>query len=106
MISKGTAPKLLLIYNKAIELNPQYTDAYINRGNAYAKQNNLTQAIADYTKVIEINPLYSLAYDNRAILFYQLKEYDKAWADVHKEKALGASVNPGLISALKQVSPP
>jgi len=101
---QGMGQKALADLNKAIELDPQYTDAYINRGNAFAKQNNLIQAISDYTKVIDINPGFALAYENRAILYYQLKDYDKAWADVHKIERSGQQANQALISALKQAS--
>jgi len=46
-------------YNKAIELNPKYADAYYNRAIAYKAQSNTKKAIKDYTKAIEINPNYA-----------------------------------------------
>jgi hypothetical protein len=33
-----------------------------------------------------------------------LKEYDKAWADVHKAEALGGTVNSKLLDSLKESS--
>jgi len=87
-------------YTKAVDLKPGYEDAYYNLGFAYYKQGNLPQAIFNYSKAIEINPKDTVAYDNRAIIYYQLKEYDKAWEDVHKMQVLGTAVNPELINAL------
>ena len=44
-------------YNKAIEINPNYVDAYNNRGNIYSQgKGEYDNAIPDYDKAIEINP--------------------------------------------------
>ena len=55
-------------YNKAIEINPKVCRGLYNRGSAYAKQGNFTQAMSDYNKAIEINPQYMVAY-NKSGLF-------------------------------------
>jgi tetratricopeptide (TPR) repeat protein len=51
---------------------------------------------------IEINPEDSYAYKNRGIAYYAIKEYDKAWADVHKAEKLGNSVEPRLLELLEE----
>ena len=48
-----TITVLLQDLNKAIELNPNNANAYINRGNAKKKLQDYKGAIADYTKAIE-----------------------------------------------------
>ncbi|MCX5692556.1 MAG: tetratricopeptide repeat protein, partial [Candidatus Omnitrophica bacterium] len=53
---KGKYDEAISEYNEAIEINPNYAEAYSNRGDAYAKQGNLSQAISDCTKAIGINP--------------------------------------------------
>ena len=68
------------------------------------EQGVLHQDISDHTKALEINPNLVEAYINRAVDYYQAKEYDKAWIDVHKVKALGSVVHPGFIDALKKSS--
>jgi len=45
-----------------------------------------------------------MAYNNRGVVYYFAKEYDKAWADVHKAEALGGVVHPGFLDALKKAS--
>jgi tetratricopeptide (TPR) repeat protein len=51
-------------FNKAIELCPNLTDAYLNRGIVYTKKGHHDLAIADFKKVIELDPKYALAYIN------------------------------------------
>jgi tetratricopeptide (TPR) repeat protein len=52
-------------YSKAIELKPDYTEAYINRGVTYKAKGDIDLAIKDYSKAIELKPDYAVAYYNR-----------------------------------------
>ncbi len=54
------------LYSKAIELNPDYSEAYNNRGVAYRKKGEYDRAILDFDKAIELNPDGVLAYFNKA----------------------------------------
>jgi len=63
-----------------------------------------SQSIFNYTKAIEINPKYAGAYYDRSTAYYMTKNYDNAWADVHKAKELGYAVDPKFIDELKKVS--
>jgi tetratricopeptide (TPR) repeat protein len=74
---------------KAIELNPNYTDAYNNRGNAYAALGNKSRAIADYSQAIKLNPNDALAYNNRGVAYYDLGDYKGASEDARKACELG-----------------
>ena len=42
---------------KAIELNPNYSDAYFHRGTAYYYDFKFDEAVKDYDKAIELEPL-------------------------------------------------
>jgi tetratricopeptide (TPR) repeat protein len=66
------------------EINPQYVDAYNNRGMAYAAKGNYDQAISDFNKTIEINPVYVDAYNNRGNVYYSKGRYDRAILDYTK----------------------
>ena len=52
-------------YTKAIELNPNYANAYYNRGISKHNLKDYNGAISDYNKAIEIDPNYANAYYNR-----------------------------------------
>jgi tetratricopeptide (TPR) repeat protein len=91
-------------YNKALELNPTYMEAYLNRGIASSRQGHPDEAIADFNKVLELNPGYAKAYFNRALAFCMKKDYDQAWEDVHKAQSLGYIVNPDFLQKLRLAS--
>ncbi len=87
---KGQWDKAIAEYNKAIELNPEYAEAYYNRGTAYAQgKGQFDQAISDFTKAIELNPKHAKAYNNRGITYYKLDQSDHACDDFQKACELG-----------------
>ena len=89
---KYTDPDKALEYlNKAISLDPNYTDAYGNRGNAWADKGNYDRAISDYNKVIELNPGDALSYYNRGIALRKKGNHDQAISDYNK----AIELNPG-----------
>jgi antitoxin component YwqK of YwqJK toxin-antitoxin module len=61
-------------YEKAIEINPNYSDAYFHRGTAYLYNFKFDEAIVDYDKAIELEPLYMESFSNRA--FARLRKYE------------------------------
>ena len=77
------AAKALENYNKALEINPDYSDAFYNRGNLVSKDNkdNYESAISDYTAALKINPKDARAYNNRALTYMKRKEYKDAVND-------------------------
>ena len=76
--------KAISDYSKAIELNPNFVEAYSNRGVAFAYKKDYDKAILDYSKAIELNPEYAKAYSNRGNAFAYKKDYDKAISDYNK----------------------
>ena len=83
-------------YTKAIELNPNFESAYINRGDSYSDFLRLYEkGIPDYTKAIQINPNSDDAYSKRAFNYEKLENYDLAQKDF--EKAL--QINPNNVLA-------
>lgn len=75
-------------YNKAIELNPQYSLSYASRALSKSSLGNNHGAIADFSKAIELNHKFSAAYYYRGIL--KLKMSDKnGCLDLSKAGELG-----------------
>lgn len=71
-------------YNKAIELNPNFAEAYSARACTYLWIDKYDLALADFTKVIELNPNSVEAYLNRAVSYPLAGKYDLALADYAK----------------------
>ena len=71
--------------NKALELNPNYAAAYVNRGIIYyQQQRDWDRVIAENTRAIELDPNDARAYGWRAHAFSAKKDYDRAIADYTK----------------------
>lgn len=102
---KSERDKALSEFNKAIEIDPRYAEAYYERGFIYYTQGgiyggksleggdkglkdqataNFTKAIADFTKAIEINPGYVEAYFHRRTAYMVTKQPDLAISDCNK----------------------
>jgi tetratricopeptide (TPR) repeat protein len=71
-------------YTKAIEINPNYSEAYNNRGTVKTNFKDYKGAIEDYTKAIGINSNYSDAYNSRGTAKSILEDYRGAIADYTK----------------------
>ena len=68
-------------YTEAIRLDPNYAEAYNNRGLALQSQGDLDGAAADYTKAIRLKPDYADAYKNRGLVRAATGDYNGAIAD-------------------------
>lgn len=80
----GQTDKAIEAYSHTVELNPNNTKAYNNRGVAYTNKGDFDEAIVDYTKAIELNPNYAKAYNNRGGSYYLKGKYDSAIIDFSK----------------------
>lgn len=71
-------------FNRAIQIDSNYKDAYVNRGNAYLDKNNDKKALADYDRATELDPDYSIAFYNRGVMYHKQKKYEKAIGEYSK----------------------
>ncbi len=71
---EGNYGESIECYDKAIEINPEYSSAWNNKGNALDEQGKLERAIECYDKAIEINPEFDIAKNNRRIVLGELNE--------------------------------
>ena len=71
---KGDYQEAIADYTQAINLKPNYAEAYNNRGLAKAALEESKGAIADYTEAIRISPDYAEAYNNRGVLKVNLED--------------------------------
>ena len=72
-------------FSKALEINPNFANAYRHRGRAYYLKGQYDQAISDYTKALEINPKHGAkVYNRRGNAYHQKGQYDQAISDFNK----------------------
>jgi tetratricopeptide (TPR) repeat protein len=79
--AKGDLDRAISDYSSAIELDPTYTDAYNNRGNAKNERGDPDGAISDFNQALKLNPKYAYAYNNRALAKQAKGDLDGAIAD-------------------------
>jgi tetratricopeptide (TPR) repeat protein len=65
-------------YDQAIAIQPDYPDAWNNRGLALSALGQQPEAIASYDQAIKIKPDDYRAWDNRGDVFKDLKQYEAA----------------------------
>jgi tetratricopeptide (TPR) repeat protein len=75
-------------YKKAIEIDPNYKDAYYNLGNCYQEND---EAIIHYKKVLELDSNYKEAYYNLGICYQETKNNDEAI--IHYKNAIELDSN-------------
>jgi tetratricopeptide (TPR) repeat protein len=83
-LEKGQRDKAIAEFNKAIELNSEYFEAYWARGVVYARKGQYDKAISDFTKAIEIRPWDAYIYFIRGTAYSRKGQYDKAISDFTK----------------------
>ncbi len=75
-------------FASCIQLDPANARAYLNRGMAYERINNMHQAITDYSKAIELVPRDAKAYYIRGILLWRLGDANGI-SDLRRSAELG-----------------
>ena len=68
-------------YNAVLRLNPNYANAYNNRGVSKDKIGRPDEAIADYDAALQLNPNYAEVYNNRGVSKDKIGRPDEAIAD-------------------------
>jgi|SRR5208283_2635915 len=73
--------KAIAEFDKLIDRDPGYSNAYLNRGLAKGYLNKYDDAIADFSSAISVAPYDSIAYFNRGFCYHSIAEYEKAIDD-------------------------
>ena len=87
--------KAIQAYQRVIELDPTYVEAYNNLGIIYQVIGDVDRAFGAYQKSTEINPRYEKGYNNLGILLFLKGRYEEALGSFQKALA----VNPNNIEA-------
>lgn len=104
ILAEGRYDQAIACFDKAIEAEGKFPEAYCNRGTAYYEKGQYDAAIRDFDRAIELNPELAEAYVNRAVAYYHKKQYEQAWGDVDKAQSLGHPVPPDFLEALREAT--
>ncbi|WAW09545.1 tetratricopeptide repeat protein [Oxalobacter vibrioformis] len=85
----------LACYDKAIALDPDFAEAYANRGLLYMETSESVLALADLSRAIALKPDFLKAYINRGALYVKSKENVLALADLDR----AIELNPDMAEA-------
>lgn len=80
----GLFKEAIVVYNNAIELDPQNVHAYRSRGYAYERLKKYDKALEDYNQAIKLDPFHALTYNNRGFIYHRYKDYRRAIEDYDK----------------------
>ena len=90
-VQKGNYETVISYFNEAVEIDPEYLDAYAKRAFAHSMLQEYEKAISDYTRLIELNPNFVIAYLSRGSAYNKLERYKEALADFDKVIILAPS---------------
>lgn len=76
-------------YQKALELNPAYTDALHGLAQAYAQQGKLDDAIAAARRISALDPDDVLAHTSMSRFLQQQGKKEEAEAEANQARVLG-----------------
>lgn len=103
LISTDLNAKLDL-YSKAIKENPNFMDAYINRGLVRNELQDFEGSIEDYNKAIELDSKCALAYNNRGYTKYKKQDMKGALEDYNKAILLNPKFQMAIDNKARLVS--
>jgi tetratricopeptide (TPR) repeat protein len=89
---EGQVDEAIPHFEKALQIQPDYAEAYINLGNCLYRQGRMDEAIAHYQKAVEIKPDDVEAHSNLGGALLQKGKAGEAVA--HLQKAL--QINPNF----------
>jgi tetratricopeptide (TPR) repeat protein len=79
-------------YQKALEIDPDLTTAYLNMGAALYQKGNIEQAIAAYRRGIHANPLIASLHYSLGVALQQSGKNEEA----QREFALASKIDPNV----------
>lgn len=80
----GNPEQAISCWHKALQINPNYADAYYNLGNLFNELKQFKEAEAPYRQALRIKPDYAEAYNNLGVILNEIKRFPEARAAYRK----------------------
>ncbi len=80
-LQAGQIDKAVVDLSRAVELDPNLVEGWINRGNGHCVQGSYELAIADYSQAIAVHLQDARAYANRGLATYDNGDYELGIVD-------------------------
>lgn len=90
---RGDYDRAVADYTHALELNPQFAEAYNNRAYTYMKLENYVLALPDLDRAIELRPNYVNALMNRGDIYNYYYAIDRQRAIADYDRVLASDPN-------------
>ena len=103
---KGDLRGAIVVFEKAIELDPNFSYPYPNLSVIYASQGNLVKATEYLEKLKELQPRLQRAYYNLALVYIERKDYESAYQNLQdglKYGQLDPDTEPLIRELLKRL---
>ena len=85
-------------FTRAIELNPEYADAYGDRGRAKGAKGDYSGALSDLSRAIELDPYSALAFVGRGGVRNATGDFDGAIADTSRAIVINPELAPAYVT--------
>lgn len=92
----GAYDEAIRHFSLAMEMDPNYSEYYNDRGNVYLKMGLFAEACADYHKAIELSPPYQEVYTNLGQCYRRMER----WEDAIRAYSLALDLDPKQALAL------
>lgn len=89
MLHRSQFTEALAHFNKALELNPELSEAYVYKAKVWINKGDYKQAIEDAGAAIEIQPQNGEAYNTRAQAYFYTGDRMSSCSDWRKADELG-----------------
>jgi tetratricopeptide (TPR) repeat protein/glycosyltransferase involved in cell wall biosynthesis len=88
LAEQGKIDEAISLYHQAIQLNPNFVEAYNNLGNALLERGDFAAAITTYNQAIALNPEFAEAYLNIGTALSRQNDLEGATGNFGKAIAL------------------
>lgn len=92
----GAHDEALRHFSLAMDMDPNYSEYFNDRGNSYLKMGRLAEAEADYRKAVDLSPPYHEVYTNLGQCYRRMGR----WEEAIRAYSISLDLQPGQALAL------